>query len=551
MEVKLWEGGLQSQEIKAIEAIQKAFSTKSIVGQSKPATSGSLQDQLRSLGGKSMLPWKGYAGFRFVDARGNEGEFDLVIVTHCNVLIVELKDWNNGEVVSRGDRWYKNDADMGRSPVSVNQNKYYLLKHKLDRVRSKFSNEGRTPFIQHLVVMTGNASFSKITDHEKNHTLSLDEFLEFANESKFNKWFRPNPKAKVLNRDFHVFDELFLGNNTAPKHIRIDGYKATDLIFKHPKGIYKEFQAASEISKGDEALLRLWNFDNLEGSKAKTSDGRFDIVSREREVLQFIKHQNHDLYKHCLRSLTSVQKDEVTTEYSEVYELPPNHVRFNEFIGKYGPAFSDRDRANLMKLLVAKFADLHQVKVAHRDLGDHSIWISPSKEVALSNFISAYHKPAGTVGDYRQLLSVNDVCVATVQDTKLTPFEADVYALGMLSWHILTSKRISQKSIEGITDALEASDSVYAPVLLNALQGRGFSDAIALFDALINAEPKNDTEAVFDQSELDPYRKSINHSRQFREDDDFLVETEEREVYYSNGQVVKAWLNIGLNSCSE
>ncbi len=546
MEVKLWEGGLQSQEIKAIEAIQKAFSTKSIVGQSKPATSGSLQDQLRSLGAKSMLPWKGYAGFRFVDARGNEGEFDLVIVTHCNVLIVELKDWNNGEVVSRGDRWYKNDADMGRSPVSVNQNKYYLLKHKLDRVRSKFSNEGRTPFIQHLVVMTGNASFSKITDHEKNHTLSLDEFLEFANESKFNKWFRPNPKAKVLNRDFHVFDELFLGNNTAPKHIRIDGYKATDLIFKHPKGIYKEFQAASEISKGDEALLRLWNFDNLEGSKAKTSDGRFDIVSREREVLQFIKHQNHDLYKHCLRSLTSVQKDEVTTEYSEVYELPPNHVRFNEFIGKYGPAFSDRDRANLMKLLVAKFADLHQVKVAHRDLGDHSIWISPSKEVALSNFISAYHKPAGTVGDYRQLLSVNDVCVATVQDTKLTPFEADVYALGMLSWHILTSKRISHKSIEGITDALEASDSVYAPVLLNALQGRGFSDAIALFDALINAEPKNDTEAVFDQSELDPYRKSINHSRQFREDDDFLVETEEREVYYSNGQVVKAWLNIGL-----
>ncbi|WP_139127926.1 hypothetical protein [Aeromonas caviae] len=67
MEVKLWEGGLQSQEIKAIEAIQKAFSTKSIVGQSKPATSGSLQDQLRSLGGKSMLPWKGYAGFHVQD----------------------------------------------------------------------------------------------------------------------------------------------------------------------------------------------------------------------------------------------------------------------------------------------------------------------------------------------------------------------------------------------------------------------------------------------------------------------------------------------------
>lgn len=547
MDIKLWEGGLQSQEIKAIEAIQKTFSSKPIQQQKKPAKSGSLQDQLRSLGANSMLPWKGYAGFRFVDARGNEGEFDLVIVTHCNVLIIELKDWNNGEVVSRGDRWYKNDADMGRSPVSVNQNKYYLLKNKLDRVRSKFSNDGRTPFIQHLVVMTGNAGFSKITDHEKNHTLSLSEFLEFVDERKFDKRFRPHPKSKVLNRDFHVFDKLFLGSNTAPKHIRIDGYKATDLIFEHPKKVYKEFQAVSEISKGDEALLRLWNFENLAGTKAKTADGRFDIVSREREVLQFIKHQNHDLYKHCLRSLTSVQKDEVTTEYSEIYELPPNHVRFNEFIGKYGLGFSDQDRINLMKLLVAKFADLHQIKIAHRDLGDHSIWISPSKEVALSNFISAYHKPIGTVGDYRQLLSVNDVCMATAQHADRTPYEADVYALGLLSWHILSSQRISPKSVKGLADVLESSDSFYAPILLRAIQGRSFCNATELLDALINAEPANEGEMEFDQSELSPYRKAINHSRQFREDEDFLVETEEREVYLSNGQVVKAWLNIGLS----
>lgn len=546
MDVKLWDGGLQSQEINAIVAIQKVFSTSAISTQSKPAKSGSLQDQLRSIGASSMFPWKGYAGFRFVDAKGNEGEFDLVIVTHCNVLIVELKDWNNGEVVSKGDRWFKNDVDMGRSPVSINQNKYYLLKNKLDRIRSKFSNEGRTPFIQHLVVMTGNAGFSKITEQEKNHTLGLQEFLELADESKFNNRFRPHRKAKVLNRDFHVFDELFLGNNTAPKHIRIDGYKATDLIFEHPKSVYKEFQAISEISKGDEALLRLWNFDKLDGVKGKTSDGRFDIVSREREVLQFIKHHNHDLYKHCLRSLTSVQKDQVTTEYSEIYELPPNHVRFNEFIGKYGPSFSDRDRANLMKLLVAKFGDLHKIKVAHRDLGDHSIWVAPSKEVALSNFISAYHKSAGTVGDYRQLLSVNDVCVESLQGKESTPFEADVYALGLLSWHILASKRTSRKSVENLVADLEESDSFYAPVLQKAIQGGYFSDAEELLDALIEAEPENDREMDFQQSELESYRKAINYSRQFREDDDFLVETEEREVYLSNGQVVKAWLNIGI-----
>lgn len=544
MEVKLWEGGLQSQEIKAIESIQEAFSNKPNSSQPKVAGGGSLKDQLRSLSGNPILPWKGYAGFRFVDAKGNEGEFDLVIVTHCNVLIVELKDWNNGEVVSRGDRWYKNDVDMGRSPVSVTQNKVYLIKNKLTRVKDRFTNKGYVPQVVHLVVMTGNAGFSKITEQEKTHTLSLNDFLKYADGRNFDQKFRPHPNSKVLNQDFQVFDDIFLGRNTAPKHIRIDGYKATDLIFEHPRKVYKEYQAVSEISKGDEALLRLWNFDKLDGVKAKTSDGRFDIVSREREVLQFIKHQDHDLYKHCLRSLTSVQKDEVTTEYSEIYELPPNHVRFNEFIGKFGSSFSDRDRSNLMKLLVAKFADLHQIQVAHRDLGDHSIWISPSKEVALSNFISAYHKPAGTVGDYRQFLAVNEVGVTSDRKDVDTPYESDVYALGLIAWHVLSAQRISPKSIEGIEKDLISSDNCYTPVILSALQGGAYSNAIELFDALKNAEPVDQKIAVFDQSELDPFRKPINHSRQFREDDEFLQETEEREVYLSNGQIVKAWLNV-------
>lgn len=544
MEVKLWEGGLQSQEIKAIESIQEAFSNKQKSNQSKATGGGSLKDQLISLSGNPILPWKGYAGFRFVDAKGNEGEFDLVIVTHCNFLIIELKNWNNGEVVSRGDRWYKNDVDMGRSPVSVTQNKVYLIKNKLTRIKDRFTNKGYVPQIVHLVVMTGSAGFSQITEQEKMHTLSLSDFLKYADSHNFDQRFRPHPNSKVLNQDFPVFDEIFLGSNIAPKHIRVDGYKATDLIFEHPRKVYKEYQALSEISRGDEALLRLWNFDKLDGVKAKTSDGRFDIVSREREVLQFIKHQDHDLYKHCLRSLTSVQKDEVTTEYSEIYELPPNHVRFNEFIGKFGSSFSDRDRSNLMKLLVAKFSDLHQIQVAHRDLGDHSIWISPSKEVALSNFISAYHKPAGTVGDYRQFLAVNEVSIDSDKKEIDTPYERDVYALGLIAWHVLTAQRISPKSIEGMKEDLSNSDNFYVPVILNALQGGIYSNAIELFDALKNAEPVDHKIAVFDQSELDPFRRPINHSRQFREDDEFLLETEEREVYLSNGHIVKAWLNV-------
>ena len=545
MKVERWAGGLQTREINAIEKIEKAFSEPS----ARPlhnSRGGSLQDQLRGIKGKSIFPWKGYAGFRFVDSRGNEGEFDLVIVTHCNVLIIELKDWNNGEITSKGDKWYKGNYEMGRSPVSVTRNKKFLMEKKLAPFKKQFSNKDRTPFVHFLVVMNGNAVFSKIGEDELAHTISLDDFLKLADVKTFNARFKPHPDSKVLNQDFKIFDDLFLSNTTKPKHIIVNGYKATELIFEHPNKVYREHHAISEVSKQDEALLRIWDFNKLENQKAKTQDGRFSIVSREREVLQFIKHHDHDLYKHCLRSLTSIQKDEITAEYSELYELPPGHFRFNEFIGKYRDVFSERELFVLAKLLVAKFADLHAVKIAHRDLGDHSIWIAPSKEVALSNFISAYHQPLGTVGDFRAGLSVNEGMSpkGMVVTSSTTPFQMDVYSLGLLVWHILQTKRISPKTIESLEHHLESSRDWYSGVVKRALDGVSYKDAGEFFEALQQSEPKSEENYDVDDAALEEYRRNISHSRQFRDEVGFIVETDEKEIYRSNNQLVKAWLQI-------
>lgn len=410
----MWDGGLQEQEVLAIDKIKAAFSAN-VSKPDKPVRGGSIGEQLQSYGftGNGMFPWKGYAGFRFVEAK-KEGEFDLVIVTHCNVIIVELKDWNHQPVTARGDTWYKGDKNMGRSPVSVTRGKKFMLDNKLKRLANRFTNKGYTPIVHFFVVMTGNADFSALPEEQLHHTISLKDFLKFSDRRTFNNYFKPHRGSEVLNKDFPLFDNLFLGPQTAPKALRVNGYEAKDMIFEHPKKVYREYLAKSEISANSEALLRVWNFKNIAGTKANTPEGRAQIVSREREVLQHINHQNRDLYNHCLRSLTSFQKDEVTAEYSEVYELPPGHVRFNEFIGKYGKAFSDMDRLNVVKLLIAKFSDLHEMKIAHRDIADHSLWISPSKEVALSNFISAYHRPAGTVGDYRKLLSVGAIEVKDI-----------------------------------------------------------------------------------------------------------------------------------------
>ena len=119
MDIEIWDGGLQEQEIEAINKIKAAFSADPQVGKIQGG-GNSLRDQLKNkLGLAHNHPWKGYAGFRFVDSKGKEGEFDLVIATHCNLIIVELKDWNYEPVTANGDIWFKGDKNMGRSPVSI------------------------------------------------------------------------------------------------------------------------------------------------------------------------------------------------------------------------------------------------------------------------------------------------------------------------------------------------------------------------------------------------------------------------------------------------
>jgi len=544
LKIELWEGGLLAHEVDAIEIIEKVFQdNKKHKSAAKPSNGGSFRDQLKQIKSDSIFPWKGYAGFRFVD-KGQEGEFDLVIVTHCNVLIIELKDWNHGEITARGDKWFKNNQEMGRSPVSVTRNKKHLLEKLLNRFKNQFSNKGYRPFVHFLVVMTGNADFNKLPDADKEHTISLNDFLNFKNEHAFNKKFKPHPDSKVLNNDFSLFDQLFDRKKTDHKQISINGFKAKEEIFAHPNGAYKEFTAESESPSKDEALLRLWDFNQIVGRKAKTPEGRFDIISREREVLGFIKHQNYDLYKYCLTSLTSVKKDEVTAQHSELYELPPSHVRFNEFIGKFCVSFTELESLNVVKLLFAKFADLHELRIAHRDLGDHSIWISPSKEIALSNFISAYHQPLGTVGDYRETLSVNDGLTpfGMVANEKTTPFKMDVYALAVLAWHILQGKRLSPNSLKTFKSDIKQSNSWYAGVLVKAL-AQEITDARVLFDAIKTSEPKAEQNLDFNIAELEVYHRNIKVSRQYPEDE-FLSETDDKEVYLSNGLVVKEWLNV-------
>ena len=545
MEVQDWGGGLTQHEVEAIEKIKQAFQAS----ENNKKVKGQGFDTLKSL--KSIFPWKGYSGFRFADIKERkEGEFDLVIVTHCNVLIIELKHWN-GTIICRQDKWYLNDKDMGRSPVSITRNKQFMLEKKLDKFKQQFTNKGFRPQIHFLVVMTGNADFSQLPDNEKLHVVTLTEFLQLKDEKQFNARFRPHPDSKTLNQDFELFDKkIFSSNTVKPKNISIGGYYAEDTpIFSHPKDIYQEYLAQTENKKHqDQALLRRWDFTKINRSEAQTPDGRYRLVSREYDVLNHIKLQNKDLYHTCLNYKSIPQKSEITAEYIDLFELFPQQKRFDQFVGGYnGENLSTERRLGLVQLLLDKFAQLHKVGIAHRDLGNHSIWLSADDKITLSGFATAYFSSEETVGDIREILEVSGDLAKShfplSDGIKLTPYQYDVRSLAVLAWHIIQAKRISPVSLDEMKNKLADETAWYAEILRTALSDIPFKSAVDFLDKFNQAKPEQAVDFSFDFTKLEPFTHDINHSRAYREDDDFIVETSEKEVYCSNGLLVKAWLN--------
>ncbi|MEZ3135659.1 AAA domain-containing protein [Stutzerimonas kunmingensis] len=559
MEVVYWEGGLLRHEVAAIEAMEKSFSGTDLSNRSSAAKGGMAQ-QLKALaaGTAGMWPWRGYAGFRFADARGSEGEFDLVIVTHKNVLIVELKHWH-GEITYNGGKWYQNGSERGRSPVAVTQNKQYLLQRKLQAIKSSFPGS-RVPNIQFSVVLTGDCTFAGLPDNELNHVLTLSDFLALANEGQYNKRFRPHPAQQGLNHYFDVFDRLLSKGNTKPKELIVDGFRAQELIFEHPAKVYIEHQAKNDNNKDERALLRLWDFSKLDDTDAKTPEGRFKILSRERDVLVYLSNRDLDLGRRCLRPMKNPSKDSVTQEYSELCELPSEHYRLNEFIHRYAGQFDESGRIRLVKVLVAQFSLMHGFKVAHRDLGDHSIWFSPASSISLSNFIAAYHQPVGTVGPRRDQLSIGSICMPEDSNPDVyrgTPFQRDVFALGLMCWHLITATalplKFEESHIENARRELNSSDHWYAAVLLRAMEidpVDRYPDAGALLEALNRDTPRIDGAFEFDNSVLERFGSSGFVPYKVYPVEDELVDSEVKEVYRSGSHVVKLWPTLHANSVS-
>lgn len=542
--IKLCNEGLQQHEIKAISTIENNFIKEEKKSSSKTRLKDfiSLKQQTYS-----ELSWKGYAGFRLA-VNKNEGEYDLLIFTHCNILIIELKNWNGKISCSKG-HWYQNEEDRGKSPVAVTRNKFYLIKEKLRQINQKSQNKYSSVYIEYLVVMTGKATFINLPDDEKKHVMSLQYFLELKDEEKFRKKFNIRNDATYIN-PADLAEEFFKENRISPQFYRINGYKAEkDALFVHPKEIYKEYLAQSENIKTDLALIRRWDFNRINDDFAKTSDGRYSIIKREYEVLEHIKIANEDLFNNCLNHKSPPSKDNITSEYTDIFTYLPSNKSFNIYIEQNAKNLSKEQRLELVFLMLSKLADLHKIGIAHRDINYHSIWIANTKKITFSNFISAYYPEKGTIGNIREILSVSgvkDLAFEYFPISKPTPFIQDIRSATVLAWHIINSKSILPDSIKKFAEEIKTNNEWYADIFRKALSEQPFIDGKAFFDAFNERTQQQSYIFQFDENQLNSYKHPYNHNIEYSKDTDteYLKFTDDKEVYRSNGQVVKAWLNI-------
>lgn len=524
MEIRLIKKtGVPRAEIEAHQQIQKEFSS---TGFSKG--------------------WRGYASFAI--ARGGRGagddDFDLVLVTHTSIAVIELKRWHGKLLESDGQKWFLDGEARDTSPVL----KANLNAKKLASLMKQKLGVERTPFVSAYVVMHGKIGSMKLPEDEERSVLSMTEFLTFRFQDCYKDYFWGRPKFNPLDY-LKDYDEFFEGPAFKPKDYLVDGFRpGTSAIFEHPKKLYFEFKATAKDDPTTFALLRQWDFSAL-GLELIGEKDRSFIGLREQRVYEYVADRNEELSLSLLRPVARKSPNDVTLDFAELFFLPSKVTRLTEFTHSVLPKLSPPERQTLVKALVSRFADLHDLRVAHRDVGDHCLWIDRPARVVMSGFPAAYYPEMKTVGAFREKVKVEQSTLPEdVSDDKgATPYRRDVFMLGALAYLVLYGER--PPKVSGIYEWSSRADDPYDGSVTKFLQralsreaSSRFQNAREMLEAL-NAATTNTQSSIIDISTFEAF-KAASKERDYDETET-IVDTEEHFCFRSDdgetAKLVKVW----------
>lgn len=538
MKVTYPETGIYEHELKAIDKIKKVFDR-----------------------GEKTKNWRAYAGFEFMHKNGKKAvakgssekfEYDLLIITHANILVIEFKDWNGKEITKVAGKWYVGNKEQDSCPVAKNVKKMQIIVNKLKDKVSEKKAKGITfhyQSVSHFVVMCGKADYSRLPPEDLEHILSIDEFIQLAQQKNFNNMFRKHlerdGRIYDIKKEYHaIIDEIFAPDQIQPRSLIINNHERGDLILPHPKKIYSEYKAHSLTIVGEKSLMRCWDFNEFKLSNSRMSQPqhRFNLICNERRVFQKIKTEKPDLYQSCLHPITNPSLDDMTSKYNELYELPENSYRVNEFIGAYAEKMSESEKLDLFQILLGKFNHLHQMGITHGDVGDHSVWISYKKEILLSNFSAANDQTQPSKIDpelANELPFLNTT--AHLPNLALTAAQKDVYWLGQLILHIWKNARLSPRSLKKFS--LEERDQNHwlERILTRALTGK-YDNACAVFQDFLAQKPAEQVSYELDADVLNPYLNQTNTYISYPIFGAPIDANQNFTLYASGNMLVKTWM---------
>jgi serine/threonine protein kinase len=459
--------------------------------------------------------WHGFAGFMMIDKYVKDREIDLVLLTHDRLIMVELKNWS-GAITAMQDHWLQNGNDRGRSAVKVMADKCKILSSK---IKKHLVGHARNVWDEYRVVFCGTADWKQLPEDERRYILSLSEFLKISTPGGYQKQFggtkSPNPCDYLPEFTRFIRGPEFKPTVFSYNNFQIDG----SVIFSHPDGLYSEYRALKKDDVRHRALLRRWDFSKLAGV-ADTTDERAAICLRENKALGYVHAQNEDLDSVLLQPLSYPTRDDVTADFCELYKFPSKQSRLSEFINRYKEELSLQDRVGLVKILISHFADLHDIGVAHRDIGDHSIWLERPGKIGVSGLIAAHFPEVGTVGGLRDAIRAGSISLP--EDTAglgdgaaSSPFRRDVFLLGVVA-HYLLFLELPDKSDLGVYDWKPARPDPFSgafdPWLARSTDlspAERFAHAREMLNALNAIKSPSDVKTGLDFHAFEPFKTDV------------------------------------------
>lgn len=408
---------------------------------------------LRELERRLPKAWLGFAAFQLVQRGSPEAlDLDLVILTTNRILVVELKNWS-GEVEYTSGQWVHKGTPR-KSPVKVTQRKAQVLK---DVIRDKFPKL-KVPYVEPVVVLCHpQCKLKGFPAEERAFVMTLGDFCDLASDSGKYKVRFPDtpakfsyPSANPLPDKSH-YEGLFSLSNPAvlERKTVIYGFQQSSASpdYVHPRGIWSEYRAAHVESRRSKALLRKWDFQALDGGGTTTTE-RATIGLRELRLNEALREQAPDLHADLLEPVASAVADDVTTNFVEAYRLPDRVERLEELLARRAD-MPIEERLVLAQSVLSRFAKLHELGIAHRDITKRTLWVVEPARVILSSFAAARIPETRTVGVHRVELETGSIALPedVDADAKIfehSPFVKDVFLLGVLIFELLECQELSR-----------------------------------------------------------------------------------------------------------